>query len=269
VFPALNQRLPIGVFDSGLGGLTVLAELQSRLPHEDFIYLGDVARLPYGTKSGAAVQRYAQRCVDFLQAQPVKAIVIACNTATAVALEPLRETTSLPIYGVISAGTAAGLAATRNGRVLVLATESTVKSEAYLKAFHRSSPVAQIEQVACPLLVPLAETGWFDHPITRDVVRAYLSQVKEKGYDTIVLGCTHYPLLLPSLQAELEPGTQLVHSGEALAQEVESELKRLSLSNNETRTGTIRFFTTDPVSSHLPIVSSLFGTTAEFELVDI
>jgi len=231
--------------------------------------LGDVARLPYGTKSGAAVQRYAQRCVDFLLGQPVKAIVIACNTATAVALDPLRETTTLPIYGVISAGAAAGLAATRNGRVLVLATESTVKSEAYLKAFHRAGETVRVEQVACPLLVPLAETGWFDHPITRDVVRAYLSQVKEKGYDTIVLGCTHYPLLLPSIQAELEPGVQLVHSGEALAQEVESELKRLSLSKNETRTGTLRLFTTDPVSSHLPIVSTLFGKTAEFELVDI
>lgn len=265
----MKDSLPIGVFDSGLGGLTVLEELRRALPREDFVYLGDVARLPYGTKSGNVVRRYAQRCVDFLLGQPVKAVIIACNTATAVALQAVREQAEVPVYGVIHAGAFAGGEATRNGKVLVLATESTVRSEAYLKAFHTLSVRTEVEQIACPLLVPLAEAGWFDHPITKEVIRTYLDQAKGKDYDTIVLGCTHYPLLLASFRAIVGEETRLVHSGAALAAELEEELKRRSLVQSAGAGGTVKFFTTDPVSSHVPIVSSLFGNAVEFELVDL
>jgi len=265
----VKDSLPIGVFDSGLGGLTVLEELRRALPREDFVYLGDVARLPYGTKSGNVVRRYAQRCVDFLLGQPVKAVIIACNTATAVALESVREQTQVPVYGVIHAGAFAGQEATSNGRILVLATESTVRSEAYLRAFHSLSDKNLVEQIACPLLVPLAEAGWFDHPITKEVIRTYLAQAKHKDYDTVVLGCTHYPLLLPSFRAVMGEEVRLVHSGAALARELEQELTRRSLVQSGGAPGKLRFFTTDPVSSHVPIVSTLFGSSVEFELVDL
>ncbi len=265
----MKAGLPIGVFDSGLGGLTVLDELRRALPREDFVYLGDVARLPYGSKSGEVVQKYAQRCIDYLLRQPVKAVVVACNTATAVALEMLRALSPVPVYGVIGAGARAGADATRNGKVLVLATESTVKSEAYLRAFHRIGKAVQVEQMACPLLVPLAESGWFDHPVTREVIRTYLTQASDTDYDTVVLGCTHYPLLVPSFRGFFGNEVRLVHSGEALASEVKEELKKLSLLREEGTRGKILFHTTDKVSSHGPIVRSLFGHTVEFDLVDL
>ncbi|MBY0371310.1 glutamate racemase, partial [bacterium] len=157
------SRYPIGVFDSGLGGLTVLRALKQALPSESFLYLGDVARLPYGTKSQAVVREYVRQCVDFLVPQPVKAVVIACNTASAMALESVEA--PVPVLGVVRPGVEAGLRAAPRRAVLVLGTHATVKSEAYLRAFAEKEPGLRVEQLACPLLVPLAEEGWFDHPI--------------------------------------------------------------------------------------------------------
>lgn len=268
-FRPVTASRPIGVFDSGLGGLSVLGALRETLPGENFIYLGDVARLPYGTKSATVVLRYAQSCLEFLRSHDVKLITIACNTATALALESLREISDIPILGVIDPGVRSGADATKNRSVLVLGTEATVRSEAYPRAFRRVAPDVQVRQKACPLLVPLAEAGWFDHPVTHEVIRTYLDEVGKAEYDTVVLGCTHYPLLEPSFRAVMGQETRLVHSGRALAEQVERCLRELEMSSSQSSRGTLRFFATDHVSRDLPLVRGLFGQSIEFELVDL
>jgi glutamate racemase len=264
-----QRKLPIGVFDSGLGGLSVLKELRIALPDEDFLYLGDVARLPYGSKSSSVVVQYARRCLEFLLSKPVKAVVIACNTATAMALEPLRQECTIDLLGVIEPGVRAGLAATRSGRVLVLATEATVKSQAYLREFERKSPGISVEQIACPLLVPLAEEGWFDHPITREVISTYLARAAEREYDVVLLGCTHYPLLEKSFRAVVSEGVTLVHGGRSLAEQVRECLAARGLLRPSSSPGHLELFATDHIPKSLPLLSGLFGGSAQFELVDL
>ncbi len=263
-----SSASPIGVFDSGLGGLSVLNELRRALPSENFIYLGDVARLPYGTKSAAVVTRYAESCLEFLVSKGVKLVVIACNTATANALTALRDKSLVDVVGVIEPGVAAGIEASGEGRVLVLATAATVKSEAYLRGFHEKSPGLSVEQLACPLLVPLAEEGWFDHPVTERVIESYLRSARETSYDVIVLGCTHYPLLEKSFRA-VAPGAVLVHGGKKLAEEVKGRLSARGELNTGGAAGWLRFYSTDHIPASVPIVSALFGGPVEFELTDL
>lgn len=265
----MTTTLPIGVFDSGLGGLTVLKELSKALPSENFVYLGDVARLPYGTKSTTVVQRYARSCYDFLLRHEVKLVVIACNTATAMALENLRAAGGPSVVGVIEAGARAGIKATRSGQVLVLATESTVRSDAYRKEFSRLAPELGVSQLACPLLVPLAEAGWFDHAITRDIIQTYLAEIDRSTYDAVVMGCTHYPLLEKSFRSVLGEEIPLVHSGAPLAEEVKTLLASRNLLSASSAPGQLAFYATDHVSRKLPIVTALFGDPIEFELVDL
>lgn len=265
----MNASLPIGVFDSGLGGLTVLRELTRVLPHENFIYLGDVARLPYGTKSPSVVTRYARHCLEFLQARGVKLIVIACNTATAAALETLRNEISVELFGVIKNGVKAAAFATRNRRVLVLGTRATVISESYPQEFHRQAPDIHVEQVACPLLVPLAEEGWFDNEVSAQIIESYLQSRNRAEADVVLLGCTHYPLLEASFRRVLPPSTALVHSGPLLAEEIRVRLQTLGIENPERRPGRVHLCATDHVSSALPIVSASLGHSAHFELVDL
>jgi glutamate racemase len=260
---------PIGVFDSGLGGLTVLKELVALMPNENFIYLGDVARLPYGTKSSTVVTRYASRCVDYLVGRDVKLVVIACNTATATALPELRRERAFPIHGVIEPGVSAALAHTRKKKVLVLATPSTVKSDAYPKEFRRQDPSVSVEQLACPLLVPLAEEGWFDHEVTVSVMREYMARARDPEFDTVVLGCTHYPLLLPSLSRALGPGIRLVHGGANLAAQVKIGLQASHSLRSSSQPGSIDLVATDVISSTVPLVQSLFGPHCNFSLVDL
>lgn len=266
----MSPSQPIGVFDSGLGGLSVLNELRKTLPAENFLYLGDVARLPYGTKSPAVVARYALHCLRFLEAQGVKLVVVACNTASASALETLRAEASVDVVGVIEPGVRAGLEASQSGRVLVLATPSTVKSGAYTEGFREQRSGIQVEQLACPLLVPLAEEGWFDHPVTVNVIDDYLSRVSDPGFDVVVLGCTHYPLLAESFRKALPEGKRLVHGAAWLAREVRERLRAKGLLNADDGVpGTLRFLSTDHVHGAAPIVSALFGAPVAFELVDL
>lgn len=265
----MSSRLPIGVFDSGLGGLTVLKALSHLLPNEDFVYLGDVARLPYGTKSAAVVQKYAESCRDFLRKHEVKLVVVACNTATAMALPLLREKSEIPVFGVIEPGVRAGIAASARKKVLVFATESTVRSDAYRREFARQAPEVSVEQIACPLLVPLAEAGWFEHPITRAVLQTYLSQAKDVDFDTVVMGCTHYPLLEATLRELVGPERNLVHGGPALAEEVRESLRASEMLNPSPQRGKISFYATDHVSQDLPILGALFGERIDFSLVDL
>jgi glutamate racemase len=223
----MNQNRPIGVFDSGVGGLTVVSALTRRLPNEEILYLGDTARLPYGTKSKETVTRYTKRNVDFLVGRGVKAVVVACNTATALALDDLAV--ELPLWGVVGPGARAAAALADRGPIGVLATESTVDSGAYQRAIQALNPAVTVHAQACPLFVPLVEEGWADDPVAELVARRYLEPLLEKGVRTLVLGCTHYPLLSRVIEKVAGPRVLLVDSAETVAREVEAELSRAGL----------------------------------------
>ena len=223
---SLAASLPIGVFDSGVGGLTVVSSLARRLPRESILYLGDTARLPYGDKSPRTVRRYTRRNIDFLLARGVKAVVVACNTASALALDDLDY--PVPIWGVVEPGAAAAVAASR-GRIGVIATESTIRSDAYRRAIRRLDSEIEVLSQACPLLVPLVEEGWSDDPIAQQIAARYLAPLLEADIDTLVLGCTHYPLLRPLLQRVVGDRTHLVDSAEAVVRLVSSELQARGL----------------------------------------
>lgn len=212
----------IGVFDSGVGGLTVVSALRRRLPGESILYLGDTARLPYGSKSPDTVTRYTRRNIEFLTGRGVKAVVVACNTASALAL-PNLDMHEVPTFGVIEPG-ARKAAAVSRGRVGVIATEATVRSDAYPKALRAIRPDLEILSQPCPLFVPLVEEGWHDDPVTEEVARRYLKPLLDEGIDTLVLGCTHYPLLVPVLQRVAGPDVTLVDSAEVVAEMVASGL---------------------------------------------
>jgi glutamate racemase len=219
---------PIGVFDSGLGGLTVVRALFRRLPRESIVYVGDTARVPYGPKSPDTVRRYSREIAGFLRDEGVKALVVACNTATAHALPMLRETLDMPVVGVVEPGARAALAATREGPVGVIGTAGTIASGAYEEAIRRIQPAARVVAVACPLFVPLVEEGWLDSEPTRLIARTYLQPLVDRDVDTVVLGCTHYPLLAPVIAAELR-GVRLIDSGDETAAEVARVLVENSL----------------------------------------
>jgi glutamate racemase len=212
----------IGVFDSGVGGLTVVSALRRRLPGESILYLGDTARLPYGSKSEDTVTRYTRRNIEFLAERGVKAVVVACNTASALAL-PNLDLGDLPTWGVIEPG-ARQAAAVSRGKVGVIATEATVRSDAYPRALRALRPDLEILSRACPLFVPLVEEGWHDDPVTAEIAERYLRPLLDAGVDTLVLGCTHYPLLKPVLQRIAGPGVALVDSAEAVAEMVAAGL---------------------------------------------
>jgi glutamate racemase len=265
----MSSSLPIGVFDSGLGGLTVLKSLIERLPSENFIYLGDVARLPYGTKSQAVVEKYVRTCVQFLVEHKVKWVVVACNTATAMALKNLQPEFKIGISGVIEPGVRAALTESNTKKILVLATQSTVSSEAYLSEFQRQGAHSDIQQLACPLLVPLAEEGWFDCAITDQVVRHYLESFKNFEYDTLLLGCTHYPLLEPAFRRVAGSQIKLVQSGVKLADELAAVLSARGIDCTQPSSGTLTCFATDEVPRARPIAQLLFGRQIEFEKIDL
>ena len=216
--PAPLAARPIGVFDSGIGGLTVVAALRRRLPRESILYLGDTARLPYGSKSPETVLRYTRKNLDFLLGRGVKAVVVACNTASALAL-PRLGAPAVPTWGVVEPGARRAAAASR-GRVGVIATASTVRSDAYRRALLACRPDLEVRSLACPLFVPLVEEGWHDDPIAEQVARRYLAPLLAGGIDTLVLGCTHYPLLAPVLARVAGEAVTLVDSAEGVADEV-------------------------------------------------
>lgn len=214
----------IGVFDSGLGGLTILSALRRRLPNEDLIYFGDTANVPYGSKSKDAVTRFSLAIARFLEKQGVKLIVVACNTASALALAELRKQISVPVMGVIESGAEKAVRSTRNGKIAVLGTEGTVKSRAYPKAVLKRSKQARVFQQACPLFVPLVEENWAQTPAARLTAKTYLAPVARSGADTVILGCTHYPVLKPVIARILGKKVTLVDSADTLAEAVQNHL---------------------------------------------
>lgn len=226
----LDNR-PIGVFDSGIGGLTVLRELLKSFPAENFIYLGDTARLPYGSKSADTVRRYTEQNMNFLKGRNVKAIVVACNTASTQVFE--TEYMGLPVYNVIDPGSLLAANVTQNNKVAVIATRATVKSESYTKKIKSHKPEIEVFSAACPLFVPLAEEGWHDDPITNLIAFRYLQNLKTQDVDTVVLGCTHYPLLKTAIQKVFGNYVRLVDSGDAIAQEIAHDFKNERLGTTE------------------------------------
>ena len=244
-FTAMNPAAqPIGVFDSGIGGLTVVRQMQRLLPHEQIIYLGDTARVPYGTKSAETVTRFACEDAAFLAAQCVKALVVACNSASASALPELGERFSLPTFGVILPGAIAANEATRNGHIGVIGTQATIRSGAYERLVGELNRELRVTSQACPLLVPLVEEGWLDHEVTDAVLREYLAPMLVGGVDTLVLGCTHYPLLKESIARVAGPEVALVDSAETCAAFVQQELQWHHLLATEGE-GDVRIHVTD------------------------
>ena len=216
-----NSNLPIGIFDSGVGGLTVYRALHEHLPNERFVYLGDTARVPYGTKSLATVERYAIENSKFLEAHGIKLLVVACNTASALALPAIREAVSVEVVGVIEPGARAAVAAAAGKSIAIIATEATVQSRAYSRAIRALEPHASVIERACPLFVPLAEEGWVDTEVTRNVAAQYLGELTNDSLGALVMGCTHYPILRTVIGATVGSGVPLIDSGEATAREVE------------------------------------------------
>lgn len=235
----------IGVFDSGVGGLTVLRELRSQFPGESLVYLGDTARVPYGTKSSPTVMRYAHEAARFLLTHQVKLLVVACNTAAAVALDDLAESYQVPVIGVIEPGARRALEMTRNGRVGVVGTEGTIRSGAYERALQAGRPDIVVRAAACPLFVPLAEEGWARHQVAHLAAREYLAPLLDDGIDTLVLGCTHYPLLKEMLQEVVGPDVYLVDSALETAKAVALRLEEQQLLHSARPAPPPRYFVTD------------------------
>lgn len=224
-----NRARAIGVFDSGIGGLTVLRELVEGMPAEDFIYLGDTARLPYGTKSSEVIIRYSRENTEFLLAKGIKLLVVACNTSSAIALHEISRATIVPVIGVIEPGARAAINASRSGKIGVIGTEATIASGAYTRALQQLRPGVEVYTRACPMLVPLVEEGWLDNDIAERTVTHYLEGLKASGIDTLLLGCTHYPLLRELFRRILGPGVRIVDSARATALAVRERLADLRL----------------------------------------
>ncbi len=272
------SNLPIGIFDSGVGGLTVYRALHEHLPNERFVYLGDTARVPYGTKSLATVERYAVENAQFLAARGIKLLVVACNTASALALPAIRQALDIDAVGVIGPGARAAVASSSGKRIGVIATESTVQSGAYTQAIQKADPNAAVIERACPLFVPLAEEGWANEDVARSVAETYLKDLCS-SIDTLVLGCTHYPILKSVIQESVGAQVELIDSGEATAREVKSLLKEKGLAGSSSGTGALErqlcddldhFYVTDAAERFARVAERFLGSKpARLEAVEV
>jgi len=257
-----TRNRSIGVFDSGIGGLTVLKALTEVLPAEDFVYLGDTARLPYGTKSNEIIIRYSRENTEFLLAKGIKMLVVACNTSSAVALDDISHDTVVPVIGVIEPGARAAVRASHSGKVGVIGTEATIASGAYTRAIQRLRPHAEIYTRACPLLVPLVEEGWIDNEIAERTVAYYLESLKASGIDTLLLGCTHYPLLRGVFARVLGARVKIVDSATATAETVRERLTALRLARPGAQ-GAQSFFVTETPERFVRVGRRFLGPQVE------
>ena len=250
---------PIGVFDSGIGGLTVTAALRRLLPAENIFYLGDTARVPYGGRSRQTIERYSIEMAGLLLAEQSKIIVVACNTASALAIPRLEEMLKVPVIGVIAPGAKAAVEATRNGHIGVIGTRAAIYSGAYERAIQAMRPEVRVTSQACPMLVPLIEEGWLDDPVTDLVIRRYLEKPVQAGIDTLVLGCTHYPLLAEALKKFAGPDIRLVDSAQNCALAVKKLLTRESLAAPAKNLGKLQVALTDPSPAFLRVAEEALG----------
>jgi len=270
-----TRRTCIGVFDSGFGGLTVLKALLEVIPGADYIYFGDTARLPYGSKSAETVSRYAIGAAHYLELHGAQMLVIACNTATALSLDKIKQAASVPVIGVVEPGAERAAAVSQNKKVVVIGTEATVSSHAYRKALEARGLKAQ--EKACPLLVPLVEEGWIEHPVTEQVARIYLNEAFAGEFqkaDVLLLGCTHYPLLKPLLHRVAQPHVEIVDSADSTADAVRRALRRAPLADaRETERRylpRLRFFATDSVEKFRRLGAMFLGhSTDDVQHVDL
>lgn len=253
----------IGIFDSGVGGLTVLREIFKVLPQEDTIYFGDTARVPYGTKSPGTVARYAHEITSFLVKRNIKLLVVACNTASAVALNGLKRQFPIPVVGVIEPGARRAVEVSRCGRIGVIGTAGTIKSSAYSRAIKRLNPNAEVLTRACPLFVPLAEEGWTDNQVARLTAQTYLQELREAGVDTLVLGCTHYPLLKPIIAETMGPDVTLVDSAEETARTVAEILAKKKLLRPLSEKGNHHYYVSDIPASFIRVGNRFLGERLE------
>jgi glutamate racemase len=269
----IDPELPLGVFDSGLGGLTVVREIAALLPHEKILYLGDTARVPYGARSASTVVRYAQGCARALVREGIKALVVACNTVSAVALEELRAELDLPVLGVIEPGARAAVAASKRLRIGVLGTVGTVSSGAYPRAVLSVSTRAEVSAHAAPLLVPLAEEGWLEGEVPRLAVRRYLEPLAAAEVDVVVLGCTHYPLLQATIEHEaramIGPNVRVVDSAHATAHELATLLADRGLRTTRTTPGEIELLVTDRPRSFAEMTARFLGAAHDVRVIDL
>jgi glutamate racemase len=254
-----NRHDAIGVFDSGVGGLTVVRQIESRLPNESVIYLGDTARVPYGTKSPETVVRYGESCARLLLERDIKMLVVACNTASAFALDILRERLDIPVLGVIEPGAQAALRASRSGRVGVVGTTGTIESGRYRETIHAQSPDTMVLVQACPLFVPLAEEGWTTGDVPRRVAETYLAPMLSEGIDTLVLGCTHYPLLREVIGEVVGEAVTLVDSAEETAKVVQESLEAMDLCCEHALIPQFRFLVSDAPASFEKVGQRFLG----------
>ncbi len=257
--PSTTASRPIGVFDSGIGGLTVVRALLHHLPHENVVYFGDTARVPYGPKSAQVVREYAAQDTDILLRYNVKAIIIACNTVSAVALDVVQKRAKVPIMGVILPGAEAAVKSTSRKRIGVIGTQGTIKSDAYTHAIRQLDPSIRVFSKACPLFVPLAEEGWTSHKATELIAKEYLFPLTLEKIDTLVLGCTHYPLLRDVIGDVLHHHVTLIDSGEATALAVKKLLEETGLRNTSTQKPRLQFFVSDVPDKFMEIGERFLG----------
>ena len=236
---------PIGVFDSGLGGLTVLTSLEKILPNESFIYFGDTAHVPYGSKSVDTVIRYSQDIMEFFMTHNAKAVVIACNTASAVAYPNLRNSYDIPLFDVVIPSVVHSHTISKTRKIGVIGTQSTIYSRAYTQSFSGLDSDCFVFEIACPLFVPLIEEGWSDTAVAKEIARKYLEPFQKTEMDTLILGCTHYPIMAETIQGAVEDHVQLVYSGQTVGRELSSYLEKNSCKNNSGSPGETRFYVTD------------------------
>lgn len=257
------SNLPIGVFDSGIGGLTVLKEIIAELPSENTLYLGDTARVPYGTRSMETIIRYSFESLKFMLKHDIKLLVIACNTASAISLDAIRAKSPIPVIGVIAPGAKAAARVSKNKRIGVIGTEATIRSRSYIRAIKSADETTHIVSLACPLFVPLVEEGWTDGEIAELVAKKYLSPFETKEIDTLLLGCTHYPLLKDTIQKVMGPDVMLIDSAKETAKEVSRSLKKHHIENTQKKKPSRVYFVTDGTDKFRFVGERFLGTKIE------
>ena len=249
------EKRPIGIFDSGVGGLTVFKEIRKKFPYEDIVYFGDTARVPYGPKSKSTIIRYSLQNARFLIQQNAKIIVIACNTASSAAVKYLRRNLKIPVIGVIEPGAEFAVNVTKNNKIGIIGTEGTIRSNAYPKAIKEKKPNVSVYSKPCPLFVPIVEEGWEEHYVTKEIIKEYLAELKAKELDTLVLGCTHYPILKKQIRDFMTEKTKIIDSAEAIAEKLKNIIPEPEIKGK----GKNKFFVSDNEAKFKRIAEKIIG----------
>jgi glutamate racemase len=255
----MDRTNPIGFFDSGIGGLTVVKAVSQLLPNENIVYFGDTARVPYGSKSNDTVVEYSLQAANFLLRKNIKLLVVACNTASSVALKDLKRFLTIPVIGMIEPGSKLALRESKNGKIGIIGTNATINNKAYSQEIKKLNPKIKVYEKACPLFVPIAEEGWVDHIATRMIAKEYLTELKTKKIDSLVLGCTHYPILKDVIQKEVGKSVKLVDSGTPAARLVEEYLNGRGLRNTSNQIGKKEFYVSDIPSKFRDMAERFLG----------